>query len=38
MDFNKDLEDLRSGYKNHVEEGYLLVRYIDQVVSKIKNV
>ena len=36
--FNKDLEDLRSGYKNHVEEGYLLARYIDQVVLKIKNV
>lgn len=35
--FNKDLKALRAGYKDHVEEGFELARYIDISVSMLKN-
>jgi hypothetical protein len=35
--FNKDLEALRAGYKEHVEEGYLLGRYVDSQVQALKR-
>ena len=35
--FNKDIEALRSGYKEHVEEGYRLGRYIDAQVQTLKR-
>ena len=36
--FNKDIEELRAGYKEHVEHGYKLGRFIDDQVKKIKMV
>lgn len=36
--FNKDIEDLRSGYEEHVKEGYLLARQIDKYVAGVKRV
>lgn len=35
--FNKDLDDLRSGYKQHVEEGYTMARKIDSYVESLKR-
>ena len=34
--FNKNIEALRSNYKNHVEKGYKLARRIDKYVKRIK--
>ena len=36
--FNKDLEDLHSGYKDHVETGYQLARKLDSYVEQLKRV
>ena len=36
--FNKDLNDVRSGFEEHVKEGYLLARQIDKYVNIIKMV
>lgn len=35
--FNKDLEDLRRGYEQHVKDGMKLARYIDSQVQLLKN-
>lgn len=35
--FNKDLNALRAGFKEHIEEGFELARYIDSQVSKLKT-
>lgn len=35
--FNKDLDALRNGFKEHVEKGYELGRYIDKQVSMLKR-
>lgn len=35
---NKDLEDLHSTYKGHVEEGYGLARELDNIVNRLKRV
>lgn len=36
--FNKDLEDLHSGYRAHVEDGYQLARQLDNYVEQLKRV
>ena len=36
--FNKDLNDLRMGFEEHVNEGYLLARQVDRYVEMIKKV
>ena len=36
--FNKDIEDLRSRYEEHVKDGYLLARQIDKYVAELKRV
>lgn len=35
--FNKDLDALRSGFKEHVEKGFELARVVDANVRKLKN-
>ena len=35
--FNKDLEALRAGYKEHVEEGYHLGGYVDSQIQAQKR-
>lgn len=35
--FNKDLDDLRKGFKEHVEDGFRLARFIDAQVAKLKK-
>lgn len=35
--FNKDLDDLYNGYREHVEEGYALARKMDGFVKKLKS-
>lgn len=35
--FNKDLDALRQGYKQHVEEGMELARYVDGQVKSLKK-
>ena len=35
--FNKDLNDLRSHYKEHVKKGFEFARYVDEQVRAIKN-
>ena len=35
--FNKDLDDLRRGYEQHVKDGMKLARYIDSQVQSLKN-
>lgn len=34
----KDIADLRSNYKEHVEHGYQLGRYVDRQVQALKRV
>ena len=36
--FNKDIEALRLNYKEHVERGYQLGRYVDRQVQALKRV
>lgn len=36
--FSKDIEVLRSNYKEHVEQGYQFVRYVDRQVQALKRV
>ena len=36
--FSKDIEVLRSNYKEHVEQGYQLGRYVDRQVQALKRV
>ena len=35
--FNKDLDELRAGYRSHVEQGYKLAREFDKYVGRIKD-
>ncbi|MBR3143552.1 MAG: hypothetical protein IKF09_10445, partial [Clostridiales bacterium] len=35
--FNKDLDDLRKGYEQHVKEGMKLARCVDDQVKSLRN-
>lgn len=35
--FHKDIDELRNGYKSHVEEGFLMARFLDDQVKRLRK-